>query len=165
MKVEPRKEHHWLQKFVGEWVMEDATADDPAAPGQSQPHPRWVETVRSLHGVWVVGEGRGEMPGGGGPATTMITLGFDPRTGRFVGTWLGSMMTHLWVYSGSLDPAGRVLTLETEGPDFADFARPNKKYRDVFEFKSDDHRVLTSHTLGDDGTWTQFMTAHYRRKR
>lgn len=39
------------------------------------------------------------------------------------------------------------------------------RYRDVMEFKSQDHRVLTSHTLGDDGAWHQFMTVHYRRKK
>src|SRR5688500_19643938 len=38
------------------------------------------------------------------------------------------------------------------------------RYRDVIEFKSDDHRLLTSHVLGDDGNWSQFMEAHYRRK-
>lgn len=37
------------------------------------------------------------------------------------------------------------------------------KYRDVIELVSDDHRTLTSHVLGDDGTWRKFMTAHYRR--
>jgi hypothetical protein len=39
------------------------------------------------------------------------------------------------------------------------------KYRETIEFKSDDHRVFTSRVLGDKGTWQQFMTAHYRRKR
>jgi hypothetical protein len=38
------------------------------------------------------------------------------------------------------------------------------KYKDVVEFKSDDHRILSSHMLGDDGKWVTFMTAHYRRK-
>jgi len=39
------------------------------------------------------------------------------------------------------------------------------RYKDVIEFKSDDHRVLTSHMLGEDEEWHGFMTAHYRRKK
>jgi hypothetical protein len=38
------------------------------------------------------------------------------------------------------------------------------QYKDVIEFKSDDHRALTSPMLGDDGQWRQFMTANYRRQ-
>jgi hypothetical protein len=57
-----------------------------------------------------------------------------------------------------------VLTLNAEGPDFT---VPDKtaKYKDVIEFKSDDHRVLSSHVLGEDGTWHEFMTANYRRNK
>jgi hypothetical protein len=93
-----------------------------------------------------------------------MTLGYDPDKKRFVGTWVGSMMSFLWVYDGSLDPAGRTLTLNAEGPDFS---TPGKtaKYQDIIEFVSDDHRVLRSQTLGDDGTWHPFMEAHYRRTR
>ena len=94
----------------------------------------------------------------------ILTLGYDPSRKRFVGTWVGSMMTHLWVYDGALDAAGTVLTLDAEGPGFADKGK-TAKYQDVVEFRSDDHRVLTSRVLGDDGTWHGFMTAHYRRKR
>lgn len=157
-KVELQKEHEWLQILVGEWTMDDEKA---AEAGQQQPACTWTETVRSLHGVWILGEGRGEMPGGGA-ATTMLTLGYDPQKKRFVGTWIGSMMTHLWVYDGWLDEAGKILTLESDGPDMTD---PGKtaKYRDVIELKSNDHRVLTSQMLGEDGEWRQFMTAHYRR--
>jgi hypothetical protein len=54
-----------------------------------------------------------------------------------------------------------VLTLDTEGPDFS--RREMAKYKDVIEFVDDDHRVLTSRALGDDGNWHQFLTAHYRR--
>jgi len=38
------------------------------------------------------------------------------------------------------------------------------KYQDVIDFVSDDHRMLTSHVLGEDGKWHPFMTAHYRRR-
>jgi uncharacterized protein DUF1579 len=37
------------------------------------------------------------------------------------------------------------------------------QYKDVIEFKSEDHRGLTSHMLGDDGEWHGFMVANYRR--
>ena len=74
------------------------------------------------------------------------------------------MMTHLWVYDGALDAAEKVLTLDAEGPSMADHS-VMATYRDVIERASDDHRILTSHVRGDDGTWHQFMTAHYRRKR
>lgn len=161
-KAEPQKEHEWLQVFVGEWTHEADTAAEPGASCSSGAP--WTETVRSLHGVWVVFEGQGEMPGGGA-ATTIMTLGYDPQKQRYVGTWIGSMMTHLWVYEGTLDPTGKVLTLETEGPDFSGGSGKMAKYKDMIRLESNDHRVLTSHVQGEDGEWREFMTAHYRRKK
>jgi hypothetical protein len=80
-----------------------------------------------------------------------------------VGTWIGSMMTHLWVYDGALDATERVLALDSDGPSMAGDGKL-AKYRDAIEIRSDDERVLTSSVLGDDGKWQQFMIAHYRRK-
>ena len=159
MHAEPQKEHRWLHKLLGEWTSEAEAVMEPGKPAEVC---KGTESVRSLGGLWVLAEGRGEMPGGGA-ATMMLTLGYDAQRQRFVGTWVGSMMTNLWVYDGFLDAAERTLTLEAEGPDMAGQGK-TVKYRDVVEFKSDDHRVLTSYALGDDGTWQQFMTAHYRRK-
>jgi hypothetical protein len=151
MKIEPQKEHQWLQKLVGEWTCEGEATMEPGKPPA-----QWkaFESVRSL---------AGEMPGGGA-STTLMTLGYDPQKKRYVGTFIGSMMTNLWVYDGALDAAGRVLTLDTEGPDFTAEGKMTK-YKDMIEFKSDDHRVLTSNMLGDDGKWHGVMTAHYRRKK
>jgi len=160
MMAEPQKEHEWLQKLVGEWTYESEATMEPDKPPKRF---SGTENVRSLGGLWILAEGQGEMPGGG-TATTMMTLGYDPQKKRFVGTWVGSMMTYLWVYDGELDAAERVLTLNAEGPSMATEGKI-QKYRDVIEFKNDNHRVLTSHMLGDDGEWHGFMTANYRRKR
>src|SRR5688572_26529388 len=160
MKIEPQKEHQWLQKLVGEWTVE---AECITEPGQPPSRFKGSESVRSLGGMWVVAEGQSEMPDGG-IGTTIMTLGYDPQKKRYVGTFIGSMMTNLWVYDGSLDAAERVLTLDTEGPYFGAEGKM-AKYKDAIEFKSDDHRTLTSRMLGDDGKWTQFMTAHYLRKK
>jgi Protein of unknown function (DUF1579) len=111
--------------------------------------------------LWVVGEARGEMPGAG-PMTSIMTLGYNPDTKRFVGTWLGSMMTHLWIYDGELDPSGRVLTLTSEGPSMADDGTMST-YQDVMEFKSDNDRVLTSRVRDKDGAWQSFMSMEFHR--
>ena len=130
-------------------------------PDQPPAKMRGVEVVRSLGVLWIVAEGEGEMPGGGS-AKTLMTLGYDPRIGRYVGTFVASMMTHLWPYNGSLDASEKVLTLDSEGPDFT--GQKTAKYQDRIEFIDDDYRVMTSRVLGDDGNWHHFMTAHYRRK-
>jgi hypothetical protein len=160
MAAQPGNEHAWLHRLVGEWEYEHEVTDQPG--GQPTEKLRGTEHVRSLAGLWIVAEGEGEMPDGG-RAQTLMTLGYDPQRQRYVGTWLGSMMTHLWVYDGALDAAERVLTLESEGPSFT-VEGAMAKYRDVIELVSDDHRTLTSQVLGEDGQWHQFMTAHYRRK-
>lgn len=101
------------------------------------------------------------MPGGG-IAKSIMTLGYDPAKNRFVGTFVSSLMAQLWLYSGTLDSAEKVLTLDTEGPSFT--AGGMAKYQDIIEFVSDDHRILRSQVLRD-GSWVEFMTAHYRRKK
>ena len=158
MNETPRDEHHWLQQRVGEWTFESECA---AGPGEPPARFRGSERVYSLGGLWIVAEGQGEMPGGG-MGHTRITLGFDPQRGRYTGTFVGSMMSFLWVYDGALDAAGRVLTLDTTGPDFVT-AGKLAKYQDLIALRSPDHRVLSSQTLGEDGQWRPFMTAHYRR--
>ena len=158
MNAEPQKEHQWLQKLVGKWTFEGECIMGPDQPPSKH---TGSETVRSIGGLWTVGEGTGAGPDGG-QMTSIMTLGYDPQTKRFVGTFIASMMTHLWIYNGTLDAAGKVLTLDTEGPDFS--GGPNLvKYQDIIEFVSDDHRILKSQLVGPDGKWNHFMTAHYRR--
>ena len=160
MKAEPKKEHDWLQKLVGEWKFETECVMGPDQPPMKS---KGTESVRSIGGLWIVGEGEVETPDGE-PAAMIVTLGYDPRTKRYVGTWIGSMMYHMWVYDGEMDAAQKVLTLNTEGPSFTDPTKVSR-YQDIIEIVSDDHRILRSQVLGDDGKWNQFMTAHYRRSR
>jgi hypothetical protein len=157
MQSGPEQQHRWLQKLVGEWTFET----DPSTPPSEKAS--GTERVRQLGDLWVLAEGEGRMPDGAA-ATTLMTLGYDPAKGRFVGTWIGSMMTHLWVYDGELDATGRLLTLSSEGPGLTGDGAIGK-YQDVVEMRSDDHRVLTGRALAADGSWQPFMTMHYRRKR
>jgi hypothetical protein len=158
MSAKPQQEHEWLHKLVGEWTCE---GDAAMGPEQSQTQWKATEVVRSLGGLWVVAEGTSDMPGGGA-AISMMTLGYDPLKKRYLGTFVASMMTHLWVYDGAVDAGGTVLTLDTEGPAMSGDGR-TAKYQDVIEMKSDDERTLTSLMLGEDGKWQQVMAARYRR--
>ena len=160
MTPQPEKEHRWLQRLVGDWTYEAEASMGPDNPSEMS---TGTENVRSLGGLWTIAEGQGEMPGGA-PMTSVMTIGYDPQKKRFVGTFIASVMTNLWVYDGELDPTEKILTLNAEGPDFQ---QPDKtvKYKDVIELKDNDHRVLTSHLLGDDGQWSQFMKATYYRKK
>ena len=159
MIAEPQKEHRWLQKLVGEWTMEAEMAE----PGKPPEKSRGTESVRSVGDLWIVAEGQGEMPGMG-PIATRLTLGYDPKKGRYVGAWVDSMMAYLWTYYGELDASERKLTLHTEGPSMAGDGSM-AEYRETIEFKSDDQRVWTSSVLGDDGKWTQFMSMSFRRRK
>jgi len=100
--------------------------------GDGKPPVTWKSTdsVRALGGIWVVAEGAGEMPGGGGNALP--------------------------------DDAGRVLTLDSEGPSMADTGE-QAKYQDVIEIDDADHRRMISRMLGSDGLWREVMTARHTR--
>jgi hypothetical protein len=63
---------------------------------------------------------------------------------------------------GAVDVTGNKLTLHTEGPDMAVQGK-TAKYKEIIEFKSDDHRVFTSHMLGEDGKWQTMMTVDFHR--
>lgn len=119
-----------------------------------------TERVRMMGNLWIVAEGEGEMPGGG-RMSYIMTLGYDPQRERFVGSWAGSPMTHLFVYEGVLEAGGEALPLETSGPAFDD---PTKTaaYRDVIDLRGGG-RVLRSQMRGDDSGWVDFMRAPYER--
>jgi hypothetical protein len=153
------KEHAWLQKLVGDW-----SGEGTAEMGPGQPPQQWTvdEHVRAIGDVWIQAESRGTMPDGS-PSVMQITLGYDPDAQRFRGTFVGSMMTYLWTYDGSLDAEERVLTLDAEGPNMAEPGKMSR-YQDIVELVDADERRLSSRIQMPDGSWQQFMTVRYRRK-
>lgn len=155
----PQKEHEWLQKFVGEWTTE---AEMMMGPEETF-HCVGSETVRSIGGRWIVSDMSGDSPMGA--MTGVMTLGFDPEKGKYIGTWIDSVSNHMWVYEGTLDETGAVLTLNTTGPDMMN-PTPGKtsNYLDVVEFKNPNLRTLTSSAQDDAGEWHTFGTITFRRK-
>lgn len=148
---EPVPEHEWLQRLVGEWDVCFAPAFDSAAVSGS-------EQFSKLGELWVVSAGQAD------GLQSMMTLGYDPEQQAFVGSWIDSVQTHMWLYRGQLDEGGEALTLETEGPSFSGDAG-DRLYRDRIEWIDADNRRMTSSVRMPDGSWAEIMTASARRKR
>ncbi|MCA1368223.1 DUF1579 domain-containing protein [Bradyrhizobium sp. BRP14] len=157
MKAEPQEEHRWLEQLLGEWTV---ASEDSTGTGENSPP--WVEKVRSMQGLWVVCEGQGTMPDGT-PGQTLMTLGFNPETKRYVGTWVGSMMTHMWVYDGVIEDDGKTLALNCEGPDFENPGR-SARYQDRITFIDANRRTLTARVQTESGDWKEVMQADYHRR-
>ena len=119
-----------------------------------------TEVVTSFGGLYTIGNGEAKH------GKSIMTLGYDPAQKKFVGTFIATMMTHLWVYNGSLDAARKVLTLDAEGPSFSSDGTSDgtmAKYQDIIEFVDDNTRTLKSQ-VWKEGKWQHFMTGIYKRK-
>ncbi|MDB5963762.1 MAG: hypothetical protein JWQ72_262 [Polaromonas sp.] len=158
MTAEPQKEHGWLKQLTGNWTM---TAEADMGPDKPAYKSDGTESARMLGSLWLVCEGRGDMPGGG-TADMRMTLGYDTGRKKFVGNWVGSMMANMFVYEGQLDDSGKVLTLDTEGPSFKGDGSTSR-YQDVITLDGPDRRTLHSQVQQPDGSWKRFMLATYRR--
>jgi len=154
----PQKEHELLQRFVGDWESQSEAMqgpDQPAMKCKGQMH------TRALGKLWIVSDVENDVMG-----TTMnavLSLGYDPETKKYVGTWIDSVMNHMWHYHGCLEDDGKTLILEAEGPNMME---PGKtaKFRDVYIFKSPDQMETKAMMQQEDGTWTTFMTGTSKRK-
>jgi hypothetical protein len=152
----PTPQHEWLQKLVGEWETEIEVYMEPGKPPMKA---KGSHRDRMVGGLWLISEGRNH----DNPYEFVLTLGYDAKQRKYVGTYIDTMASYIWKYLGAVNSAGNILTLETEGPSPMS---PDKvsKFREVTEFKSKDHRVFTSSMLGEAGKWTTMLTVSSRRK-
>jgi hypothetical protein len=153
------REYEWLQQFVGGW---DSNAELFLEPGKPPLTWKGPETARKVGQFWVVAESTvtfmdQEMTG-------IRTFGYDSLKKKYVSASVGTFSSHLWNYEGTVNATGKVLTMVADGP--APYAPGTLcKWRDVFEFKSDDHRVLTNSVQLKDGTWTPVVKVESRRRK
>jgi hypothetical protein len=151
----PTKEHDFLQQLVGSW----SSTGSCMMPDGGTSASSGTQTVHSLGGLWIVIEGRNDAAEGGGEF--VLQLGFDPEKGKFVGTFIASMMTKLWIYEGTLDENGTVLTLAAEGPSFT--GEGTALYHDIVEIEGPDSYLFSGNAQMPDGSWNRFMSSRLVR--
>ncbi|MGO8286849.1 DUF1579 family protein, partial [Rhizobium ruizarguesonis] len=79
------------------------------------------------------------------------TLGYNAAKGKYIGSWIGSMMDSMWVYEGEVDASGNVLDLYTRGTDF--IGEGLADYHEQIIFVDADHRTFISSARQPDGSW------------
>jgi len=158
MFAQPQAEHHWLEQLVGDWTFE---TECRMAPDQPPVISHGTASCRLLGGLWSLLEIQGESAECGGPWKALMSIGYDPALGRYVGTFVGSMMANLWVYQGTLDESKRRLVLDTTGPKCD--GSGTAPYQDTIEIADSGEWILSSQMLGDDGRWNAFNSSRYRR--
>ena len=149
---QPQAEHEFLKRFVGQWEM---VSEGAGMKGEA--------TMESsmLGGLWLVN--RSEHTISGMKLKSLQTIGYDPDTGKYVGTYVDSMMNHLWHYEGSVDESGNKIVLNAKGPSMS--GEGTAMYRDAYEFTDDDTIVATASMQGANGEWIVFMQGTATRKK
>ncbi len=153
------EQHRWYDDFVGEWEFTHTCDAGPENGGVNKSSGKL--SARSLGGLWLQMECTGEMPDGSGGWTSIFSLGYSIPKKKFVGTFVASMMDHLWIYEGDLDVTGKVLTLNVEGPKFSGDGMT--MYQDIIEKRDPNFWILRSRMQQDDGRWVEFMLGEHRR--
>jgi hypothetical protein len=157
---EPQEEHNWLLQMAGEWSTETEIFQEPDQPPLRS---MGTETVRAIGSFWILAENTGTLMDQ--PFTGIMALGYDAAKQRYIGTWIDSMNSHLWLYEGTLDAARNRLTLQAEGPSPHN-PRTFAKFRETIELKTPNHRVFTSAMQSDNNKdWITTMTIQYRRRK
>lgn len=154
----PGKQHEVLKQFEGTW---DAVAKFAMEPGKPMTESKGVETsVVGLGGFWLSYEYTGEMMGA--PYIGRGTLGFDQKKQKYVGTWIDSMKSGLFISEGTGDANGRI-TLIAQG--YCDAAGKSIVMKQVLEFKDKDTRSITFLSPNPDGKEELTGTIEYKRRK
>lgn len=155
MFAKPQAEHEWLQRLIGSWNFEH----NCQMPDGSKTTSSGKMVCRSLAGMWVLCESTGDA--GDAAWSSVMTVGYDPAKQQYVGSFIGSMMTHLWLYHGTLDEARKRLPLVSEGPKFDGSGKC--RYRDTIEIVDNDTWDFLSEVETESGQWVQFMVGRHVR--
>lgn len=103
----PSEEHKIVMKDVGEW----AITGKMMMP-QGMIDFKGEETVTAIGKFWTVTHYKSNIFGG---MTGSATLGYDPATKKYIGTWVDSFQPAATQMSGSFDEKTQTMTFDTKG--------------------------------------------------
>jgi hypothetical protein len=152
----PSAEHQRLTAQAGVW---DARIQMLGEDGKMAESKGASHVKAGPGGLWVIDDFEADMMGA--PFAGHGTTGFDPATGKHVGTWIDSWSATVMHLEGSCDASGKVLTMTgmAPGPD----GKP-VRHTMVTTEKDDGSRVFEMSVPGPDGKPMVMMTIVYTRQ-
>ena len=155
----PGKQHEALKQLEGTW---DAVARFMTEPGKPMAESKGVETASmGLGGFWLITEYKGEM--NGQPFTGRGSIGYDQQKQKYVGTWIDSSKSGLFLSEGNADDQGKLFTMIVQG--HCDTQGKAITMKQLMEIKDKDSRKLTLLSPNPDGKDVTVGTIEYSRRK
>lgn len=152
----PAPQHERLLAHVGAW---NVTCTYFMNPTGEPMEIECKETVEALGPFWTVS--LFEATFFDQPFQGRATSGFEPHSGRYVGTWIDSMMPHLFYFTGEPGQDGEAIEMRGEGPSPVDGNLT--VYRTVERSLSSDEREFEMFVTMPDGAEAPMAKYVYRR--
>jgi hypothetical protein len=154
---EPTPQHGLLTEMEGSWDVRCEYLVDPENPLTAKA----TEKVETVGLFWTASRFKSRL--GGEPYEGRATLGYDPRQGRWVSTWIGSNDPYLWSFVGDWDETEQALTMygrgpSPHGPELVDYVTVERR------LSSDERTFEMAIRLPDGGSFPLFRYAYKRRK-
>lgn len=153
-------EHERLKAFEGTWDAATSMWMDPSAPPEAG---KGTAVTSSIFGgrfsrMDYTGEWNGQ------PFTGMAMTGYDNTTKKYVGSWVDSMSTAMFVSEGDYDDATKTWTFHSE---MADPMAPGTKFkvRETVKIDSPDQHTMTWYETRGAGPEMKTMQIVYTRKK
>ncbi len=156
-KLDVETGHQVLKREVGTWDAEQKLFMDPNSPPIVS---KGVETNEMLGEFWLIGNFESEMFGQSFHGRSQV--GYDPKTKKFIGTWIDSMTPVLNRLEGTME--GNTLTMYSTGIDPATGKEIVTKMVSTFSDASHKAFVAYEPVPGKKDEWRKTMEVKYTRR-
>lgn len=149
----PLPEHEVLKMDEGTW----SAKLQFYSKGTVSSEYNWIENNEMLGELWSVGTLSG--PLGDQQYKGFATLGYNPKTQKYVGTWVDSISPEILAMEGSYDFENKTLLLFYE---VTKTSGEVEKRKNVMIYQSPEQRDFTMYVWANE-QWIKHMTIDYRR--
>lgn len=156
--AKPTSHHLAMKAAEGTW---DGIVKVYMAPGKPPMVSKAVEVNKLVPGgLWLQSEFKSDMMGT--PFEGRGLFGYDPATGKHVGTWVDSMVPSQAISTGTCKDGCKEVTSYFEGPGMDGKLTT---FKEISTEKDADHRTMTMFIKGQDGAFVLNLEIEYTRRK